>query len=379
MNQISKALLAASIALTSINGVKAGWDGKTMPLTDLDGIAVPAVDKIPPIKQPWFGTYDLSRVPVIAQTSNSSGTANPVYASPDVLSCGKPNYWALSYDDGPSAYTDGLLSNLTASNLLATFFIVGSRAVERPDLVMKEYKLGHQVACHTWSHPYLTSLSNDQIVAEMEWCNKIISYIIGVQPRYMRPPYGDTDARVRAVLVAMSWQMIIWDFDTTDWISGPVTDGQLTNPSYNPQWITGNVSSFLDQRAGLQPPPTQGVTSLEHDLYYTSSQEAPNVYKLVMSKNYTVMPVGSCLGDSQWYKGVTVTLSTMAATKTASPATLKPATTMVPAKLATITPTISPKAGSSADSQAGGADRITPVISIFIMAVVLALSIVFME
>ena len=52
---------------------------------------------------------------------------------------------------------------------------------------------GHQVAVHTWSHPSLTTLTNEQIIAELGWTKKVIKDLLGVTPLYMRPPYGDIE------------------------------------------------------------------------------------------------------------------------------------------------------------------------------------------
>lgn len=52
-------------------------------------------------------------------------------------------------------------SDLTAQNLLdylktkdisATFFVVGSRVIERPNVLVEEYMSGHEISVHTWSH-----------------------------------------------------------------------------------------------------------------------------------------------------------------------------------------------------------------------------------
>ena len=37
-------------------------------------------------------------------------------------------------------------------NILATFFVVGSRVVERPAVLIEEYMAGHEISVHTWSH-----------------------------------------------------------------------------------------------------------------------------------------------------------------------------------------------------------------------------------
>lgn len=36
---------------------------------------------------------------------------------------------------------------------MATFFVVGSRVIEYPDVLREEYMSGHEISVHTWSHP----------------------------------------------------------------------------------------------------------------------------------------------------------------------------------------------------------------------------------
>jgi len=45
-----------------------------------------------------------------------------------------------------------LLKYLTDKSLHATFFVVGSRVVERPAVLVEEYMTGHEISVHTWSH-----------------------------------------------------------------------------------------------------------------------------------------------------------------------------------------------------------------------------------
>jgi peptidoglycan/xylan/chitin deacetylase (PgdA/CDA1 family) len=50
-------------------------------------------------------------------------------------------------------------------------------------------------AMHTWSHADLTTLSENQIVAEIVWTARIIKDVIGVTPNYLRPPFGSVDSK----------------------------------------------------------------------------------------------------------------------------------------------------------------------------------------
>jgi len=62
----------------------------------------------------------------------------------------------MSFDDGPSEDTPRLLDYLESNgDLKSTFFIVGSRALSRPEILQSTYMAGHEISVHTWSHPSL--------------------------------------------------------------------------------------------------------------------------------------------------------------------------------------------------------------------------------
>ena len=52
-----------------------------------------------------------------------------------------------------------LLNYLSSKNLTSTFFVIGSRIVERPTVLVEEYMAGHEIAVHTWSHRVRTAKS----------------------------------------------------------------------------------------------------------------------------------------------------------------------------------------------------------------------------
>lgn len=45
-----------------------------------------------------------------------------------------------------------LLEYLDDKDISATFFVVGSRVISYPDILIAEYMAGHEIAVHTWSH-----------------------------------------------------------------------------------------------------------------------------------------------------------------------------------------------------------------------------------
>lgn len=158
-----------------------------------------------------------------ADTSTCWWTCGECVRPTDITTCPDKLTWGVSFDDGPSPYTPDLLNFMDDVQIKSTFFIVGSRAISRPEILQAEFMAGHQLCTHTWSHPYLTTLTNDQVIAELGWTREAIRQITGLSPSFMRPPYGDIDDRVRAISQAMGMTPIIWtsvngnDMDTNDW------------------------------------------------------------------------------------------------------------------------------------------------------------------
>lgn len=61
----------------------------------------------------------------------------------------------LTFDDGPSkSVTPLILDVLKQEDVKATFFVLGARAELNPDILRREYKEGHYIANHGYSHIY---------------------------------------------------------------------------------------------------------------------------------------------------------------------------------------------------------------------------------
>ncbi|RUS22483.1 hypothetical protein BC937DRAFT_88811 [Endogone sp. FLAS-F59071] len=270
------------------------------------GCTWPTMD-VPPAPLPeWLAAVDLSKVPAapIVQVDASGNEINPGYSQTndqycswtftqcvrpdDIYQCPK-GVWGLTYDDGPQPPSPALYDYLKSQNQRATHFVIGSRALEYPDALKQVYAQGGQIGVHTWSHPYLTTQTNEQIIGEMMWTIKVIQAIIGVTPLYMRPPHGDIDDRVRAIMAQMNLKVTLWNYDTNDWM----TDA---NDGFQPQWIDQNFTLWaqtINNGAG-------GI-SLEHELSDESVYEAIKSYPILKAAGWNVMPAADCMGDPYYY------------------------------------------------------------------------------
>lgn len=200
--------------------------------------------------------------------------------------------WGVSFDDGPSPYTPALLRYLDEQRLKATFFVVGSRVISRPEILRTAYLSGNQLSVHTWSHTALTTLSTEQIIAELGWTMKAIKDVVGVTPNTMRPPYGDLDDRVRAICRAMGLTPIIWtttdgvSFDTEDWrvVAGQPADAAL------------RAFERILNRANSM---STGFIVLSHDLYQQSVDLATGyILPDALARGFQLRDINTCLKRS---------------------------------------------------------------------------------
>ena len=124
---------------------------------------------------------------------------------------------ALTFDDGPASHTERILDVLEKYDGRATFFVLGHRLESGQYTVARAADLGNEIANHAWSHTNLAWLSEESITWEIQTTSAAIESIIGYSPPILRPPYGQTNARVRYVAGKLGYAMINWTIDTLDW------------------------------------------------------------------------------------------------------------------------------------------------------------------
>jgi peptidoglycan/xylan/chitin deacetylase (PgdA/CDA1 family) len=110
-----------------------------------------------------------------------------------VLSCGprRPEL-ALTFDDGPHPRTTPrVLTALAAAGASATFFVVGRKAEQHPELVAEIARQGHLVALHGYEHDRLFSLrSPGHVDRDIRRTQAAIVAAGAPLPLLFRPPIG---------------------------------------------------------------------------------------------------------------------------------------------------------------------------------------------
>ncbi|KAF9247048.1 carbohydrate esterase family 4 protein [Melanogaster broomeanus] len=217
-------------------------------------------------------TYPTGYDPTSAQVCSSTFGC---YAPTDVLNA--PNGTiALSFDDGPLPPSNNLYDFLAQNNEHATHFFIGENILQNAQQFALAFNNLDDIAVHTWTHPYMTSKNNTELLAEFGWTMWLIHNSTGGRlPRIWRPPYGDADVRVRAVAKEVfGLTTVIWNQDTNDWAlsDNPPGTTQQDVASKLQGWITGSKSP--------------GLIILEHELSNMSVQAFIDAYPSMVSNGW---------------------------------------------------------------------------------------------
>ena len=103
----------------------------------------------------------------------------------------RPKQVVLSFDDGPDPrFTPQILDILKSRGVPAAFFVTGLSANAHPELVEREYREGHELGNHSYTHPHFDRISRAQLLVELNLTARLFESLIGARTLLFRPPYG---------------------------------------------------------------------------------------------------------------------------------------------------------------------------------------------
>lgn len=142
---------------------------------------------------------------------------------------------ALTFDDGPSKYTEELINILNENNSTATFFVIGTNVKKYNETVKYAYDSGNEIAVHGYSHTSFKDMTIEEIQNEIDTTKKLINDCGAECSNLVRPPYGSINSEI---MQSIDSTFIMWNIDTRDWesrdkdkikeeIIGKINDGDI--------------------------------------------------------------------------------------------------------------------------------------------------------
>lgn len=135
---------------------------------------------------------------------------------------------ALTFDDGPSYYTESYLKILAENDVKATFCIIGEQVADGRQVIAQTANAGHLIASHTWDHKQLTALDDKEVRREVGDTAQALADVVGSPVTFLRPPYGDLDGEVWVKSGGVATTSVYWTHDSLDWET-PGVDAIVNN------------------------------------------------------------------------------------------------------------------------------------------------------
>jgi polysaccharide deacetylase family sporulation protein PdaB len=188
------------------------------------------------------------------------------------------NAIALTFDDGPHPeVTPRVLDILRSQGVRATFFVLGNKVKQYPEIARRIVAEGHQIANHSYSHPSFTKIKPRSLDKQVKETTAVIESITGVTPTSIRPPYGALNDRViLSLLEGHGLNIIMWNVDPQD-------------------WRKPGIDVVVDRVVSQTKP---GAIILLHDIHKPTAEALPSILTNLASRGYSFATVDQLLGLS---------------------------------------------------------------------------------
>ncbi len=193
----------------------------------------------------------------------------------DNPSCAAVKCVALTFDDGPSPYTDRLLQILKDNDAKATFFEIGNKVAANPAGAKRVVDAGMELGSHTWEHPNMTTIPPEDIAAQFARANDAIVAATGRKPALYRPAGGLSNPAVRQAAGNFGLAEILWDVIPFDW---------------------ANDSNTAATRQVLMAQIKPGSVVLFHDTYSSTVDLVYQFIPVLKANGYRLVTVSELLG-----------------------------------------------------------------------------------
>ncbi len=184
---------------------------------------------------------------------------------------------AITFDDGPSKYTEELVQILDANKARSTFFMVGNKLNSMASAVKTVHDAHHEIGYHSYKHENFKSQTLATAQTEFQNSNTTLQNLIGEDFKLTRPPYGSLNATIKNGLAT---SFILWNVDTNDW--------RYRDTDYLYNYVLENIQD--------------GDIILFHDSYETSIRAVEKLLPELYVQGYQLVTVS----DLAALKGVTL-------------------------------------------------------------------------
>ncbi|WP_157259680.1 polysaccharide deacetylase family protein [Paenibacillus sp. OSY-SE] len=177
----------------------------------------------------------------------------------------------LTFDDGPSKYSNDMMDLLKQHDIKATYFMLGDNMNTYPDAVKRMVEEGHYPGLHSMTHDFnklYKSGGSGNFIKEFQEAQGIVENLTGFKPTLIRAPYGSAPQigeSFRKDIADAGFKMWDWTLDSLDWK------------------FIGQPNRILEQIKGTLTADVEVI--LLHDRQQTL-EALPSIIEYIQSKGY---------------------------------------------------------------------------------------------
>lgn len=189
----------------------------------------------------------------------------------------------LTFDDGPSKYTQQLLNILDKYGVKATFFVTNQFS-KYQNMIGETYRRGHTIALHTYSHNYAAVYANeDAYYSDLDKIKEICVKQTGVTPTIVRFPGGTSNTVSRkyckGIMTSLTKSLSYHGYLYCDWnVSSGDAGGAKTKTA-----VANNVISGIKKHSVS--------VVLQHDITNHSVSAVEDILFWGIQNGYTFLPM----------------------------------------------------------------------------------------
>lgn len=155
----------------------------------------------------------------------------------------------LTIDDAPDKHGLQMAKTLKEHGVKAIFFVNGHfiDTDEEANVLKEIHLMGFPIGNHTYSHPNLSQISEDEQYKEIVALNDRIEEIIGERPKFFRAPFGVNTDLSRKIVSDEKMLLMNWSYGY-DWESQYQSKDALTDIMINSPYLKNGANLLMHDR-----------------------------------------------------------------------------------------------------------------------------------
>lgn len=184
-----------------------------------------------------------SEVEVMYQINQANWAVEPITDEAD------SKIVLLTIDDAPDKYALEMATTLKELDVPAIFFVNGHfiQTEEKHEILKEIHQMGFSIGNHTYTHPNLSEISEEEQKQEIIELNDLIEEIIGERPKFFRAPFGVNTDNTKQVVEHEGMVLMNWTYGY-DWESAYTEADALADIMVNTEYLRDGANLLMHDR-----------------------------------------------------------------------------------------------------------------------------------